>query len=268
MGAARPRFRPPRRRHPRCPPLPETPLRAFFPRHECGDLAVTALANVGGGLVAGDTAAIEIEVGEGAAAMVTSQAAEKVYRSSCADCHISTHLHVARGGWLEWCPQETILFDRSRLRRALRLDLHSGARAMLGETVVLGRLASGERASQGLLHDRIDVYRGPLLAWTDRFRLEGSYTGPLAAVAGLGGAVALATFAYAAPDAPELIEPARELVAADGVRAGVTVVNGVLLARFLAEEPLALRHAFTSFWARFRAAAAGLPPVLPRLWHV
>ena len=139
---------------------------------------------------------------------------------------------------------------------------------MLGECVVLGRLASGERTSQGLLHDRIDVYQGPLLAWTDRLRLEGSYAGLLAAVAGLGGAVALATFVYAAPDAATLVELARDLAAADGVRAGVTTVNGLLLARFLAEDPLALRRAFTSFWTRFRAAAAGLPPVLPRLWHV
>ena len=67
---------------------------------------------------------------------------------------------------------------------------------------------------------------------------------------------------------PALIDLARDLLAADGVRAGVTVVNGILLARFLAEDPLALRRAFTLFWARFRAAAAGLPPVLPRLWHV
>ena len=180
----------------------KTPLRAFFPRHESGDLAVAALANVGGGLVGGDRADVHVRLGAGARAMVTSQAAEKVYRSTGADCRVTTHLEVGQDGWLEWCPQETILFDRSRLRRTLRLDLQSGARAMLGETLVLGRLASGERTSRGLLHDRIDVHVGPTLAWTDRLRLEGAYAGVLAATAGLGGAVALATFVYAAADAP------------------------------------------------------------------
>ena len=135
---------------------------------------------------------------------------------------------------------------------------------------MLGRLASGERTSRGLLHDRIDVYRGgrcspgPIASgW------RAATPALLAAAAGLGGAVALATFVYAAPDAAALARarPATSL-AADGVRAGATLVNGLLVARFLAEDPLALRRAFALFWARFRAAAAGLPPVLPRLWHV
>lgn len=246
----------------------KTPLRAFFPRHESGDLAVAALANVGGGLVGGDRSDVHVRLGAGARAMVTSQAAEKVYRSTGADCRVTTHLEVGQDGWLEWCPQETILFDRSRLRRTLRVDLQSGARAMLGETLVLGRLASGERTSRGLLHDRIDVHVGPTLAWTDRLRLEGAYAGVLAATAGLGGAVALATFVYAAADAPAWVDLARELGAAEGVQAGISAVNGLLLTRFLAADPLALRRAFTLFWTRFRAAVAGLPPVLPRLWHV
>jgi urease accessory protein len=229
---------------------------------------VVALANVGGGLVGGDRTEVEVRVGPGAAAMVTSQAAEKVYRSTGADCVVSTRLEVGAGGWLEWCPQETIPFDRSRLRRTLRLDLGTGARAMLGETVVLGRLASGERTSRGLLHDRIDVHVGGTLAWTDRLCLDGSYAGLLAAVAGLGGAVALTTFVYAAADAADWVDPARDFLAGDRARAGLTAVNGLLIGRFLAEDPLALRRTFALFWTRFRAAVAGLPPVLPRLWHV
>jgi urease accessory protein len=246
----------------------KTPLRAFFPRHDCGDVAVAALANVGGGLVGGDRTEVTVRVGPDAAAMVTSQAAEKVYRSTGADCVVTTRLEVGEGGWLEWCPQEAILFDRSRLRRTLRLQAATGARAMLGETVVLGRLAFGERTRHGLLHDRIDVYEGPRLAWTDRLRLEGDYADLLAAAAGLGGAVALATFVYAAGDAPAWLDPAREFLDADGVSAGLTAINGLLVGRFLAEDPLALRRVFTLFWTRFRAAVAGLPPVLPRLWHV
>jgi urease accessory protein len=246
----------------------KTPLRAFFPRHECGDLAVAALANVGGGLVGGDRTEVAVRVGPRAAAMITSQAAEKVYRSAGANCTVTTRLEVGAGGWLEWCPQEAILFDRSRLRRALRLEVGAGARAMVGESIVLGRLASGERTSRGLLYDRIDVYDGSGLAWTDRLRLDGGYAGLLAATAGLRGAVALATFVYVGADAPDWLDPARGFLSGDGVRVGLSAVDGLLVGRFLAEDPLALRRAFTLFWTWFRAAVAGLPPVLPRLWHV
>lgn len=246
----------------------KTPLRAFLPRHDCGDLAVAAIANVGGGLVGGDRSTVEIELGPGAAALVTSQAAEKVYRSLGPDCRIETRLGVGDGGWLEWCPQETILFDRSRLRRSLALDLAPGARAMLGETLVLGRLASGERTARGLIHDRIEIRAGGRLLWRDVLRLAGDFAPSVEAPAGLARARAVTTFAYAGPDAPERLDLARELLPDTPIRAGATVVNGVLVARLLGEDPLALRGALASFWARFRAAVAGLPPVLPRLWHV
>ena len=246
----------------------KTPLRAFLPRHDCGDLAVAAIANVGGGLVGGDRATVEIELGAGAAALVTSQAAEKVYRSLSSECLVEIRLAVGERGWLEWCPQETILFDRSRLRRSLVLDLAPGARAMLGETLVLGRLASGERTSSGLLHDRIEIRAAGRLLWRDVFRLAGDITQAVDAPAGLAGARAVTTFAYAGPDAPERLDLARELLPDAPILAGATVVNGVLVARLLGEDPLALRGALALFWTRFRAAAAGLPPVLPRLWHV
>ena len=244
------------------------PLRAFLPRHDCGELAVVALANVGGGLVGGDRSEIDIRLGERAAALVTTQAAEKVYRSLGADCRVDTRLAVGDGAWLEWCPQETILFDRARLRRSLELSLHPGGRAMLGENLVLGRIASGERAERGLLHDRIDIRVGGVLRWRDVFRLEGDFASVLNAGAALGGARAVATFAYAATDAADALDTARDLLPTTIVQAGATVVDGVLVARFLAGNPLALRGAFTQFWTGFRAAVAGLPPVLPRLWHV
>lgn len=244
------------------------PLRAFFPRHACGDLAVAALANVGGGLVAGDAAAVDVRVGEGAAALVTSQAAEKVYRSAGPDCEVENRLAVAAGGWLEWCPQETILFDRARLRRRLRLDLAGDARAVVGEMLVLGRVASGERAASGLLFDQIEVAHDGAVVWQDRLRLAGDYGGVVDAPAGLGGAKALATFVHAAPDAADRLDLARGLLEAPAVHAAATVVDGLLVARWLAADPLALRRAFGLFWAGFRAGAAGLPPALPRLWHV
>jgi urease accessory protein len=245
------------------------PLRALFPKHRSDDPPLAALLNVGGGLVAGDRCAVEVAVGEGAAAVVTSQAAEKVYRSTGADAVVETRLQVAAGGWLEWCPQETILFDHARLRRRLRLELPSDARgAMIGEMLVLGRLASGEQARHGLLFDRIEVRRDGALAWSDRLRLEGAFGSVLDAAAGLDGNGALATFVHAAPDAGDRLDRARELLEAPGVRAGATLVNGLLIARWLAADSLALRRAFALFWASFRAAAAGLPPIMPRLWHV
>lgn len=239
------------------------PMRALLPNHAADDILTVALCNVGGGLVAGDKASVRVAVGEGTQALVTSQAAEKVYRSTGAVTRVTTRLEVGAGGWLEWCPQETILFDRARLQRELVLELAGDARVMLAESVVLGRLASGERTEEGFLFDRIRVERDGKLAWLDSTRLEGRFAALVGSSAGLGGARAFTTCVYAGPDAGERLELARELS-----DTGATVVNGLLVLRFLAEDPLALRRAFALFWSRFRAAVAGLPAAMPRLWHV
>ena len=136
------------------------------------------------------------------------------------------------------------------------------------ETLVLGRIASGERAERGHLHDRIDIRLDGRPAWRDVLRLDGEFASTLASAAGLGGARAVTTFAYAAADAPDRLDLARDLLPSGPVLAGATLVDGVLVARLLAHDPLALRRAFTQFWTGFRAAVASLPPTLPRLWHV
>jgi urease accessory protein len=42
----------------------------------------------------------------------------------------------------------------------------------------------------------------------------------------------------------------------------------VLIARWLAQDPLALRRSFGRTWTFLRRQARGLPPVLPRIWHI
>jgi len=56
--------------------------------------------------------------------------------------------------------------------------------------------------------------------------------------------------------------------AAPGLQAGATVVGGLLIARWLAADALSLRRAYAELACHLREAAMGLPPRLPRLWHV
>ena len=45
-------------------------------------------------------------------------------------------------------------------------------------------------------------------------------------------------------------------------------MGGVLIARWLSADPLALRQAFEKYWIEMRRMAGGLPARLPRLWYV
>jgi urease accessory protein len=246
------------------------PLRVLFPRTTAPEVPVAVLVNTAGGLVGGDHLEVRAVASEGSAAMVTSQAAEKVYRSAGPDCLIDVGITVGPSAWLEWLPQETILFDGARLRRRTAVDVAPSGRLMAAEMLVFGRAARHERLTHGLIRDAWEIRHKGRLVWTDILHMADDLGSLLDDPACFDGAGAVATFVHVADDATERLPLARDLlpVEEDAVRAGATVINGVLVARWLAREALPLRAAFGAFWAAFRSRGGGLPAGLPRLWHI
>ena len=240
------------------------PCRVLFPDSERGEAPQAVLLTTSGGVAGGDRLRMEVAVGPGAHAVVATQAAEKIYRAAPGSdpCRIDVAITVGADAILDWLPQETIVFQGARLVRRTVAEVAAGGSLLGCEMVVLGRGASGERFASGLLLDSWSVRRGGRLAWTDTLRVEGETP----AGAGFGAANALATV-IGVWDAPEpYFERARALLDDAGearcdVRAGVTLVNGVLVARLLGEAT-AVRAAVIGFLTTFRGQR------LPRVWHV
>ncbi len=246
-------------------------MRVLFPAPEDPAMPVAVLVTTSGGLVGGDCLSIAATVGPGAAALMTSQAAEKVYRSTGSDCRVDVDLTVGAGAWMEWLPHETILFEGARLRRRIIADIAPGGRLLAGEILVLGRTARGECLTHGLARDAWVIRRGGRLAWADALHLEGDLARAISDPAGLAGAVAYATFVYADDDGAERIDLARGLLPANdegGLRSGATIVNGILVVRWLGQDACALRAAVGVFWAAFRRRVGGGAGGLPRLWTI
>lgn len=246
------------------------PLRVVFPTPALYDIPHAVIATTSGGLVGGDWLELDLSVADGARAQFMPQAAEKVYRSTGADSRITVEIDGGAGCWMEWLPQETILFDGARLRRRTRLDIAAGGRALAGEMLVFGRTASGERLATGLVRDSWEIRRDGRLAWADSFHMDEDLAAVMASPACLNDGVAMATAVLVADDAAAWLKPARTLLAesVDAIRSGATVVNGVLVIRWLGDDAQALRKNFGAFWGEFRHLVAGLPVALPRLWHV
>ena len=246
-----------------------SPLRVLFPRSGTGEPPLAAVTTISGGLVGGDRLDMSVTLGANAKAVAVGQAAEKVYRSTGADSVVDIDLQAGPDSWLEWLPQETILFDGARLSRRTRIAADPTARIMAGECVVFGRLARGEVIRRGSVRDGWAVRRGGRLVWADALKVDGEIIEKLDAPVGFGGARAYATALYIGPDAPEHLERAKELTGDCGtVRAGATCLHDILVARWLSADPLALRGAFGRFWKEIRRTAGGLPSSLPRLWYV
>src|SRR5205823_13737022 len=113
----------------------EGPLRLRCPNSSARALEAV-IVNTGGGVAGGDSLQLHLSVDENARLTVTTAAAEKIYRSLGADAIIDVRLKVESGAALAWLPHETILFDHSRLRRTIRIDVAKDAQLVFTEAVV------------------------------------------------------------------------------------------------------------------------------------
>ena len=243
-----------------------SPCRVLFPDPEPGDLPLAALLTTSGGLAGGDRLRLEVTAGAGAAALATTAAAEKVYGSAERDVAVAVSLTVEERGWLEWLPQETILFDGARFDRRVSVAVAGEARFLGVEMLVFGRAARGERFTHGRLYESWRVRCGGRLAWADALSLEDDVARQLASPAGFADAAALATAVYVGADAAAHLPLARALAEDGECRGGATLLGPVLIARFLDARAEIVRAALAGYVAGLRQGAAGLPASLPRLW--
>jgi urease accessory protein len=249
------------------------PLRVLFPAPAARDPILGVITTTSGGLVAGDRLDIAVQLATGAAAHVTTSAAEKIYRSVGPATMIRQSLSVAAGAALEFLPLETILFDGARLWRETTIELGQDAGFLGGEVLIFGRRARGERFTRGLLHEVWQVSRAGALAWGDALHLDGDICAATDDPACFAGAAACATLILVPPEGDPcgFVDAARACQrdqACDGLRAGVTAVGDVLVARWLGPDALSLRRAYAALAGNLHAAIRGLPPRLPRLWDV
>lgn len=239
-------------------------LRVRFPSgHDPNRYDASALeaviVNTAGGATGGDRFTIAIDVGTEATLTVTTAAAEKIYRSLGPDTEIGVKLAVGPRAALAWLPQETILFDRARLRRSIEVDLAGDAGLLLGEAVVFGRSAMGEIVACGHLFDRWRIRVDQALVFAETLTLDGAIAERLKQAASAAGGAAVAS----------VIKIPGDETAAAAVRAnapdfagevGVSSWNGIALARLVAPSGAALRRDLAAVLTTWGAYP------LPRLW--
>jgi urease accessory protein len=244
-------------------------LRVLIPFSDRGDIFQAAIACVSGGLVGGDRFRIDATLDERCRATVIGQAAEKVYRSAGAECLVETSLRAGRAAWLEYLPQETILFDKARLRRRTAVTLEEGARFLGGGILVFGRVARGETLRNGFVHDAWTFHDGAgRLVWKDALHMDGDLSALLARQATFDGANGYGSLIYAGADAAAHLARVRAMAGSGTLRLGATAFRNLLIVRLIGRDPLELRDTFAGIWRDLRAAAAGLPAVMPRLWSI
>ena len=218
----------------------EGSLRLRFPGAPARELEAV-IVNTAGGIAGGDRFQIDMSVASGARLIVTTAAAEKIYRTLGPDASIAVTLRVGDGGSLAWLPQETILFDRARLRRTFDIDLARDARLIFSEAMVFGRSGMGEVVHEGRLFDRWRLRRVGALIHAETMRLDGGMAAKLAEPAVTNGAIALATVLIV-PGDEKIVAAVRALAATFRGEVGVSAWNGFAVVRLCAADGTALRN--------------------------
>lgn len=231
-----------------------------IPKTYHGTALEAVIINTSGGVTGGDRMSWTFEAGPQTHLMLTTQACEKVYKSSGGLAHNNVELSAASGARLAWLPQETILFNRSGFSRQITANLAPDAEALFLEPIVFGRRSMGETVEDAELHDRWRISQNGTLIHAEDFRVSGEVSKILQHRSVTHGQTAFATLLFVSPRAEGYLEAARTLV---GQQGGVSHWNGKLLARIVAEDSFTLRKTLLPLVSLMNFGAE-----LPKVWSL
>lgn len=240
--------------------------RPFYPEGRDGCCHLYLL-HPPGGVASGDALQIDVTVASGAHALLTTPAANKLYRADSNGVAWSQHtyLRIAEGATLEWLPQETLAFDGSRGEQKLIVELEDSAKCLGWEILGLGRPASELPFANGYLEQRFQLTRNGRPLWLERQCIDpqhSRFTGKW----GQGGATVHATlWAVGLSDPDEAVTALRDHLPATNLWAA-TYRRGVLLIRYLGQERNEVWTLFQQARDILRPRLTGHQAVVPRIW--
>jgi urease accessory protein len=235
------------------------PLQVLTPVALDDTAAVVSILNPTGGLVGGDRLRIDVNVGAGAHACLTTPSATKVYRTAGEVAVQEAQLRVGPDATLEWVPDHTIPFAGSAFRQSIDIDVSAGARLIVVDAFAAGRVAREERWQFRVLESALRVRDAAGWLLLDRFALG---AGPWEGLGFTEGAPYFATMVVVGKAAGEArVALATAASALCGSRAAIGMSRrGAVVVRCLAPSAPALTDAIDVLWGTARQALLGVAP--------
>jgi urease accessory protein len=247
----------------------EGPLRvqrALFP--EGPSVPHVLVLHPPGGVVGGDRLEISVDMGFRARALITTPAAQKLYRSAGPEAQQLNSLKLRRDAELEWLPGENIAFDGAVVRSATRVALEQGSAFIGWEISCYGCPSSGVSFERGRLEQRFQIFRGDEPLLIERTLVSGDASvrsGPWA----LRGNPVLAAL-YAVPREPSemdaLVRLLREHTHSTNVTNAVTSLGELIVVRASGSHVEPVRELLVASWRALRPRLFGRDAVIPRIW--
>jgi urease accessory protein len=223
-----------------------------------------------GGMVGGDTLAIELALAEGSHALITTPGAARFYRSRGEAAVQTLDARLAAGARLEWLPLETIAYSGCRGENRLRLELAPTAELICWDVLALGLPTAAQPFERGSFLQSIELPG----RWLERGTIAADDALLLDSPLGLAGQTVIGTLWFAAGAAlsdarrDALLEAARAVLQDTPLAAGATAPDDALIVlRVLAGRVEPMLELLKAVRGRWRALAWGLPATPPRIWR-
>lgn len=193
-----------------------------------GKVLVLQVVNPTAGILSGDRLSSHIAVASGAALLVSTPSASRVFtmREGRAE-HVQTFT-VAPGGWLEVLPEPLVPHRGSTFRQVTQVDVAPGGAVFFVDLLMPGRVGHGEAWEWRELTLLLEVRHAGALTLRERFAYPAALARAMAERSGCGPTACFANAVLLAPDASE-IPPWRDDVAAlhrDGTWVGSSALRG------------------------------------------
>jgi len=248
--------------------------RPFYPEN---DVCHAYVLHPPGGVVGGDQLTIDINTAANANALLTTPGATKFYRSNGAQAIQLQKFSVANG-CMEWLPQENIFFPGANCSLTTEIHLDESAQYIGWEIQCLGRPAISEIFNHGNLKFKTAVYRDGKPLFLDRFIINNIKD--LKGAAGLRGLPVFATMLatidartvnYATSNSAlsdQILKIVRPFCKGDKIsgEAGVTLINNVLVIRYLGSSTAEAHRLLRNIWLEIRPLINQHKAVAPRIW--
>ena len=154
---------------------------------------------------------------------------------------MQTRLCAKLNAQLYWLPQETILFEGSRLCRRLEAEVAEDSKFLMVEPLVFGREASGETLKSCYLDDSACITTGGKPIYVDRIKLSDDVASNLKRPAVANGGCAMASIVLVDPTAKAMLAGVQALLPSS---AGASLLaENILVVRLLCADSFALRNA-------------------------
>ena len=254
--------------------LHQGPLRILQSLYPEGDqICHNVLVHPPGGLVGGDTLDIQVNVAEGAHALVSTPSATRFYKSGGQAALQQVTATLAPGARLEWLPLEAIAYNDCEATNRAIFNLAPSSELMAWDVTALGLPSSDMAFTKGHFQQHLEIPG----VWLERGNLRGDDTRWLNSPLGLAGQKCLASLVFASGNniepqrAAQALEAAREVLEAHPLRlqAGVTCAHPqVIVLRVMSPLVEPSMDLLKQVWAVWRHTLWALPSTPPRIWSV